>query len=559
MGAIIKASNGGSKGGTAGLEGYLKKEGKTEEKLMYGKDCDVKDFAKDFQATKELYNKTEGRQHKHFIQSWGKGEVTAEQANKIGQEFLKHEKFKGFQAVVITHTDKENIHNHIVINSVNLETGKKFQQSKQELESLKEFSNKINLRYEIKPEQKKAIAGDIRVYDSKIKYEILKKATEGKIKSYVIETKNAVDKALETATNKKEFIEQMKEQGYSVKWNDKLKPNGELENKNITFENENGEKVRLSNLQKTFSDEKYSREGLKKEFELVKTPKIAIEPLQEGGTQTEVQKNTEKGLNGDFVQSKGQSESISDLKKLKTEILLKLEQGEKLVKTFKILESAKESFESKLKNIEIPEQYSLFDKISGKAKELETEKQNRISEIKKDIENIELKQKIIENQVNGIGKKKELEKELKELEEKIKILEKAEIEKKREIAQKKIQEMEEKRVEKTSKKVEFYNEITGKIIFVETKTFENGQMETRSSAAKEPFKQPIGEFIKYQDFKMAAKELINFGFKAVKETNKTEKGLEEKNLDQEFNKNLREKIQELEKQKKPERDLGFSR
>ena len=54
MGAIIKASNGGSKGGTAGLEGYLKKEGKTEEKLMYGKDCDVNNFAKDFQATKEL-------------------------------------------------------------------------------------------------------------------------------------------------------------------------------------------------------------------------------------------------------------------------------------------------------------------------------------------------------------------------------------------------------------------------------------------------------------------------------------------------------------------------
>ena len=156
------------------------------------------------------------------------------------------------------------------------------------------------------------------------------------------------------------------------------------------------------------------------------------------------------------MQSRGQSESISELKKLKTEILLKLEQGEKLVKTFKILESAKESFESKLKNIEIPEQYSLFDKILEKAKELETEKQNRISEIKKDIENIELKQKIIENQVNGIGKKKELEKELKELEEKIKTLEKAEIEKKREIAQKKIQEMEEKRVEKTSKKVEFY-------------------------------------------------------------------------------------------------------
>jgi hypothetical protein len=551
MGAIIKASNGGSKGGTGGLEGYLKKEGKTEEKLMYGKDCDVNNFAKDFQATKELYNKTDGRQHTHFIQSWRPGEVTAKQANEIGQEFLKHEKFNGFQAVVITHIDRENIHNHIVINSVNLETGLKYHQTKQEYQLLKDFSNQINLKYEITPEPKIAKEGDIRVYDNKFKYQKLKEHEQNKGKSYVYETKNAVDKALETATNKKEFIEQMKEQGYKTSWTESRK--------NITFENENGEKVRLSNLQKTFSDEKYSREGLKKEFELVKTPKIAIEPLQEGGTQTEVQKNTEKGLNGDFVQSKGQSESISDLKKLKTEILLKLEQGEKLVKTFKILESAKESFETKLKNIEIPEQYSLFDKISGKAKELETEKQNRISEIKKDIENIELKQKSIKNQLNGIGKKTELEKELKELEEKIKTLEKAEIEKKREIAQKKIQELEEKRVEKTSKKVEFYNEITGKIIFVETKTFENGQMETRSSAAKEPFKQQIGNYIEYKNLIAAAKELINNNYIAVKETNKTEKGLEEKNLDQEFNKILKEKIQELEKQKKPERDLGFSR
>ena len=72
MGAIIKASNGGSKGGTAGLEGYLKKEGKTEEKLMYGKDCDVNNFAKDFQATKEIYNSCiRGNQRNiKFVHSW---------------------------------------------------------------------------------------------------------------------------------------------------------------------------------------------------------------------------------------------------------------------------------------------------------------------------------------------------------------------------------------------------------------------------------------------------------------------------------------------------------
>lgn len=546
-----------SKGGTANLENYLKKESKTEEKLITGHDCDSSKFAKSFEITRNLNNQTTGREHYHIVQSFAKGETTAEQAHEIGNKLAKSENFKGFQAVVITHKDKEHIHNHIVINSVSFETGKKYVSNAKSLYRIRDFSDNLCKEYGLQIVEKK-LEKEVRTYDFS-KQKIFEKVNEGKVKSYVIETKKAVDKALETATDKKEFIEQMRGQGYSVKWNDELKPNGELKNKNITFENENGEKVRLSNLQKTFSDEKYSREGLKTEFELVKTPKIAIEPLQEGGTLTEVQKNTEKGLNGDFVQSKGQSESISDLKKLKTEILLKLEQGEKLVKTFKILESAKESFKEKLKNLEIPEKYSLFDKVSGKAKELEKNRSERISEIKKDIENIELKQTKIENQVDSIGSKKAMEKELKELEEKIKAMEQAEIEKKKAVEQKKIQEVEENRTEKTSKKIEFHNEITGKTVFVESKIFENGEMETRSSAAAEPFKQPIGEFIKYKDLQAATMELIKKNFVAVNKITKTEKGIEKEKLDQEFNKKLREKIQDLEKQKKPGRDFGFSR
>ena len=106
--------------------------------------------------------------------------------------------------------------------------------------------------------------------------------------------------------------------------------------------------------------------------------------------------------------------------------------------------------------------------------------------------------------------------------------------------------------------------ITGKnsekqSIFVETRKYENGEIETRASAAKEPFKQQLGSYIEYNSIGEAAKELINNNYIAVKETNKTEKGLEEKNLDQEFNKKLREEIQKLEKQKKQERDLDFSR
>lgn len=228
------------------------------------------------------------------------------------------------------------------------------------------------------------------------------------------------------------------------------------------------------------------------------------------------------------------------------------------MKTHKNLESAKESFKEKIKNLEIPKKYSLFERVSGKAKELETEKQNRISELKKNIETVDVKQNNIINQLGKIGDKKNLENEIKKIDEEIEKIKNAEIQKAMELKQKAFEEKS-NRVEKTSKKVEFHNEITGKIIFVEIRKYENGEIETRASAAKEPFKQQLGSYIEYKDLIAATKELINNNYIAVKETNKTEKGLEEKNLDQEFNKKLRKEIQELEKKKKPERDLDFSR
>ena len=48
-------------------------------------------------------------------------------------------------------------------------------------------------------------------------------------------------------------------------------------------------------------------------------------------------------------------------------LFIKIENINKLVKTHKNLESAKESFKEKIKNLEIPEKYSLFDKVLGKA------------------------------------------------------------------------------------------------------------------------------------------------------------------------------------------------
>lgn len=47
------------------------------------------------------------------------------------------------QVAVYTHADTDHVHNHIVINSINLETGKKFNNNKQALRNLRNFNDEV--------------------------------------------------------------------------------------------------------------------------------------------------------------------------------------------------------------------------------------------------------------------------------------------------------------------------------------------------------------------------------------------------------------------------------
>ncbi|MCG9843970.1 relaxase/mobilization nuclease domain-containing protein, partial [Staphylococcus argenteus] len=107
-----------------------------------GLNCDV-DYAKSsFKASRELYGKTDGNQGHVIIQSFKPDEVTPEQCNQLGLELA--EKFAPHhQVVVYTHNDTDHVHNHIVINSINLETGKKFNNNKQALRDLRDFNDEV--------------------------------------------------------------------------------------------------------------------------------------------------------------------------------------------------------------------------------------------------------------------------------------------------------------------------------------------------------------------------------------------------------------------------------
>ncbi len=63
----------------------------------------------------------------HIIQSFLPGEVTPEQAQRIGMELCQNLFGNDYQYILATHIDHEHIHNHIIINNTNMFTKKTFE------------------------------------------------------------------------------------------------------------------------------------------------------------------------------------------------------------------------------------------------------------------------------------------------------------------------------------------------------------------------------------------------------------------------------------------------
>lgn len=141
--AIIKFTSGKINPRT--VINYVCNKEKTTDKLISGKDCMPESCEYEFAEVKKAFGKTDGRTYYHMIQSFSPDDrITPEQAHEVGLQMA--ELFEGYQVLVVTHTNKAHIHNHLVINSVNFENGKKLTISNQELEEIKNYSNSICLK-----------------------------------------------------------------------------------------------------------------------------------------------------------------------------------------------------------------------------------------------------------------------------------------------------------------------------------------------------------------------------------------------------------------------------
>lgn len=112
---------------------YAKNPEKTDKgELVTGYQCDPMTVDEEFMLSKRQYEQITGRRQKHEViayqirQSFKPGEITPEEANRLGQELaLRFTKGK-YAFIVATHTDRAHVHNHIVFNSTSIDGTRKF-------------------------------------------------------------------------------------------------------------------------------------------------------------------------------------------------------------------------------------------------------------------------------------------------------------------------------------------------------------------------------------------------------------------------------------------------
>ena len=219
--------------------------------------CDnggAEDLTKQFFEIRRAFKKDRERLAHHYVQSFSPNEkVTPELAHQIGVE-LAEKIAPGFQVVVSTHIDRDHIHNHIILNSVNPSTGMKWVNNKTSLYSIWQESDKLCQQYGLTTIKKKSGLRGIDQTTQKL-------AEKGE--SWKVALCKALDEAVILCCNKGQLFEFMKRKGFEIT---------RYTDRHITFR-KIGEtkKIRANTLAEQFG-KKYTKEILERKMGFYKPP-----------------------------------------------------------------------------------------------------------------------------------------------------------------------------------------------------------------------------------------------------------------------------------------------
>ena len=239
-----------SRAAMRGVMLYVMQEKKTTWEgapLVSGINCQPQSVYDDFLNTKLLYHKDGGVMFYHMVQSFPKGAaVDPRQAHEAARRLAGY--FEGCEVLVCTHVDREHIHSHCVINSVNFETGKKLHMAKKQLQELMRRNDVICQEmglpvFEAAAQKSRGMSG--AEYHTALKGQ-----------SWKLRLANTIDECMRYAADKDAFVSLMESEGYAVRW--------ESSRKYITYTTPDGMRCRDNKLH----EEKYCKEVMEHEFRI---------------------------------------------------------------------------------------------------------------------------------------------------------------------------------------------------------------------------------------------------------------------------------------------------
>ena len=232
-----------------GVMRYVAQENKTlwnGEQLISGIGCQPETAFDEFLSTKLLHHKDGGVMFYHMVQSFPRGaDVDPRAAHEAARQLAGY--FEGCEVLVCTHTDREHIHSHCIINSVNFETGRKVHMADEQIQELRvrndEICEELVLPKFQGDEQKRSRGMSNAEYYPAAKGE-----------SWKLELMRVIDECMRYAASREDFLALLRAEGYGATWTDNRK--------SITYTTPDGRKCRDSRLHMT----KYWKENMEVEF-----------------------------------------------------------------------------------------------------------------------------------------------------------------------------------------------------------------------------------------------------------------------------------------------------
>ena len=228
---------------------YVAQENKTlwnGDQLISGIGCQPETVFDEFLSTKLLHHKDSGVQFYHMVQSFPRGaDVDPRTAHEAARRLAGY--FEGCEILVCTHTDREHIHSHCIINSVNFETGKKLHMADGQIQALRVRNDQICEELGLPKFQRDEHRQSHGMSNAEY-------YTAAKGESWKFELMRVIDECMRCAGDREEFLVLLRSEGYNATWTDVRK--------NITYTTPDGRKCRDSKLH----IEKYLKENMEAEF-----------------------------------------------------------------------------------------------------------------------------------------------------------------------------------------------------------------------------------------------------------------------------------------------------